>query len=399
MDDNTSAVPAAHAKSRPGQSLLKSTPGKSLKLTPGQSLLKSTPGQSLLKSTPGQSLLKSTPGQSLLKSTPGQSLLKPRNPAGSTAKVNEEEEEEPYLIVSPLKVRPESVQRKSVCAVAVCKKPYPPGTKFHAFPRDKAQSKLWEIACKRQDKFKPENARVCSQHFSPQAYERNLKFEKKHNRLRLELKKGAVPTLKLHPNQTPTGISARDKRYSRRIKLDETEQEQEDEVENFPEVASTQDDYQEAPQSSRSMLEADVRRLQDKVTIQDKKIADLQRKVNTLQKRLRRQKVKNAPKMSAKARTKMAQEVVQQRFSWSKQQLELLSGKKRTRWSSEDIVLGLTMRGISRRLYQFLRSKKLLPLPSLATLRQHVKDFKCLPGFQEDVLQGNIFTKRFSHFC
>jgi len=64
-----------------------------------------------------------------------------------------------------------------------------------------------------------------------------------------------------------------------------------------------------------------------------------------------------------------------------------LNGNKRARhWSQQDIIDGLILRGFSRRAYQYLRKKKLLPLPGISTLSAWIKNFKCRPGLQSDLL-------------
>ncbi len=302
-----------------------------------------------------------------------------------------QEDKQGYIIVSPVKAIPTSVQKKSVCAVAICTPPYPPGTKFHTFPKNKDLSKQWEVACKRQDKFKPEKAHICSQHFSPEAYERDVKFEEKHKRLRLVLKKDAVPTRKLLPGQASGPMSARGKRQHKK-KLASTTHDDEEVLHEMPHLSDNED---EAPLPT-STPEMHIKRLEDLVEDKDKEIKELKMKVRMLQQTIRRKdrakaKAKQSkPVLGPKKKLQVAKEVVKAKFNWTEQQLDLLSKKTKTHWTSEDIVMGLTMRGVSRRLYQYLRQKKLLPLPSLASLREHIQGFKCLPGIQKDILQGEM---------
>ena len=49
-------------------------------------------------------------------------------------------------------------------------------------------------------------------------------------------------------------------------------------------------------------------------------------------------------------------------------------------FSEEDMCLALTIRGFSKKGYEYLRNKKIIPLPSLSTLQRHIKDFKLAPG-------------------
>ena len=54
-------------------------------------------------------------------------------------------------------------------------------------------------------------------------------------------------------------------------------------------------------------------------------------------------------------------------------------------WDTKDIELALTLRSINRRSYNFLRKKKLLPLPADTTLKQHFKHFKISEGYLESI--------------
>lgn len=81
------------------------------------------------------------------------------------------------------------------CAVAPCKNTGRNNSEviYHTFPKDKQIQNEWIARCKRKDKINVRNARVCSAHFLPEDYERDLKNEL----LGLPLKKlrtGAIPS-------------------------------------------------------------------------------------------------------------------------------------------------------------------------------------------------------------
>ncbi len=86
-------------------------------------------------------------------------------------------------------------------------------------------------------------------------------------------------------------------------------------------------------------------------------------------------------------------------------QSKIILGKKKQprMWTQEDIVDGLVLRSFSKRSYQYLRKKDLLPLPGLTTLRRWVKNFTCYPGIQEDVLKvlssklSGVLPENFRH--
>jgi hypothetical protein len=75
---------------------------------------------------------------------------------------------------------------KNTCAVAVCHSPYGPEISFHRFPKDSKSRKEWIIQCRRDGKFNPETAKVCSKHFDPSDIETLSNG-------RRSLKKGSVP--------------------------------------------------------------------------------------------------------------------------------------------------------------------------------------------------------------
>lgn len=102
---------------------------------------------------------------------------------------------------------PSSVQRRT-CAIATCKGPYPDGTSFHRFPRDKDRLKAWIVACKRADSVNVKTAVVCSKHFVAKDFLKNSKkaiiegFSWKR-----KLTDTAVPSLDL-PGQKPLSDSS-----------------------------------------------------------------------------------------------------------------------------------------------------------------------------------------------
>ncbi len=296
-----------------------------------------------------------------------------------------EEEEEKVLHISPPKARPRSVQKKSVCAVACCQPPYPPGTSFHRFPKkDKNLAAVWAQACKRQDTFKPENSRICSQHFDRNQFEQRKRSEILYGKYELRLKKTATPTLFLHPTKmlTDQGTSDREIRLRKRDLARELEEEEKKEKE--PDVNNNLP-IQVTPEEKLKMLE-------DKVQSQEKVISDLRKKIKSVQrKNCRLRHKKKVPTLSAAKKVEVARQILLEKFKWSPQQVDFfLKNKKQAQWSSDDLVMGLTLRAVSRKAYQILRRKRLLPLPSLSTLRDHVRHFKCQPGLQEDIMRGII---------
>ncbi|CAH1111454.1 unnamed protein product [Psylliodes chrysocephalus] len=95
------------------------------------------------------------------------------------------------------------------CAIASCKSNrltlMKAGVKliFHSFPKQNDSvsntiKKEWIKRCKRETKFNPLTATICSLHFTPDDYKRDLQNELLGLPLRRVLQKTAVPTLNLN---------------------------------------------------------------------------------------------------------------------------------------------------------------------------------------------------------
>ncbi len=262
---------------------------------------------------------------------------------------------------------------------------------MHRFPKDKDLAQQWLVACKRADKVNTATARVCSRHFKVQDFETSLKSKLMDNQVKLRLKRTSVPTVMLHPSQPPAAQSDRDSRQNTRQKkkLVEALTRQNDEELNPPDVISSEEEARELTPEEK------IKKLEEELAAKDELVGVLKRKLLAEQKknsRLRMSK-KKARKLSSPMKIKMAKELLPRKTNLSRKQVNFfLDGKKRSCWSSEDIVLGLTIRALSRKVYQLLRKRKLLPLPGLSTLRKHVKHFQCLPGILTDVLTGKVVS-------
>ena len=86
----------------------------------------------------------------------------------------------------------------ATCAVAMC--PSPKDCSYHNFPRDINRQKLWIKLCKRKDPINPKTARICSLHFKPEDFERDLRNELLNLPLRKILRLGSIPSLFLLPD-------------------------------------------------------------------------------------------------------------------------------------------------------------------------------------------------------
>lgn len=103
----------------------------------------------------------------------------------------------------------------TTCAVADCKNIAVSGTplSFHRFPRDSKTRKAWIVRCKRGDKLNPTTARICSEHFKPEDYEKDLLNKLLNLPQRKVLKKGAVPSV--FPNRNKKNESPNNSRQLR----------------------------------------------------------------------------------------------------------------------------------------------------------------------------------------
>ena len=314
------------------------------------------------------------------------------------------------------------------CAVAVCKTPHPPQTSLHKFPKDLDLRRKWTQACKRKHKFNVDSAIICSRHFSEDCFERDLRSELMQKKKAWLLKPGSIPTLNLLPKQSDVPEAEKSSRRERMQEKEKREVARElvkealssgghkrDEEEEEEEFSTADAPFPEEGPSTVAtafpVAAAGGERKEDKMRekevqvsppMEDKQvqcnengeITALKRRIKNLEMQLLREKrKKKATQMSAQERKKIARNILSEKTDLTTQQIEvLLTGKKKTRWQAEDIVLGLTLRALSRKAYEFLRRKNILPLPSLTTLRRYIKSFECRPGIQENIIQGRFFT-------
>ncbi|RZF41315.1 hypothetical protein LSTR_LSTR000029 [Laodelphax striatellus] len=102
------------------------------------------------------------------------------------------------------------------CAVAVCNNSrketrfFDKKIMYHRFPKDPLVSKQWAHCCRRADKyFNPQSAVMCSEHFTSDDYERDLKSELLKLPSKKILKPRAVPSLHLESDSSKTLLRER----------------------------------------------------------------------------------------------------------------------------------------------------------------------------------------------
>ena len=207
---------------------------------------------------------------------------------------------------------------------------------------------------------------------------------KNSKKIKMRLIKTAIPSVKLGPDQEETVISDRELRHRRRERqsLDnEMEAKRNDDIVISEIHIDTEDDHgHEQYENTQQMLEEKLHEKEEIIKRLRAKVKALKGKVRTLNRR-------KHPKMTDSKKKDMIRSFLRKNLNWTNQQAIKAFNKSQTRWSSEDIVLGLTLRAMSSRAYQFLRQKKVLPLPSMSTLRKHIKHFTCSPGILEEIFQ------------
>jgi hypothetical protein len=110
-----------------------------------------------------------------------------------------------------------------VCAVAICSNPKDDSILYHRFPKNKELRKKWIVACKREDQFNPSTSTVCSNHFLPTDYERDLRNELLGLPVKKRLRKDAFPTVYINPNSS-TKLSSVKIQEERRTRIEKREQ-------------------------------------------------------------------------------------------------------------------------------------------------------------------------------
>ncbi|XP_014257401.1 uncharacterized protein LOC106671095 [Cimex lectularius] len=93
------------------------------------------------------------------------------------------------------------------CGVAVCRNSYyttrdkEEAVSYFRFPKDPKLRKLWVSACRRKDSINPETSCVCSDHFYPEDFVRDMRVELGFAKRKKRLRPGSVPSRRLILNK------------------------------------------------------------------------------------------------------------------------------------------------------------------------------------------------------
>ncbi len=211
-------------------------------------------------------------------------------------------------------------------------------------------------------------AEVCGRHFKEEDFDRDLRSELLYGKRRKKLIRSAVPTQNLYSAEaTADNTTARQQRAEKR------------------EQQSTIHSLLSPPAQRPGQVDKGVQTDDEGIRAEN---ARLKQQLKALQQELDEVKQQKKQEFSQKEEVAIAKRVLA-KTAWSTEQISFfIDDKSKARWSSEDIVLGLTLRSQSRRMYQMLRKKRLIPLPGLETLRRYVSNFTCPPGTLDNVLKG-----------
>ncbi len=232
-------------------------------------------------------------------------------------------------------------------------------------------------ACKRKDSFNVATSRVCSRHFHKEDILRDLQAELLNITRKRRLRPDAIPKLQLLPGETVPEVTPRVKRQEERERgalvqtiLDESQPQVIPEVpgEKLQDksvqtqatnargqkmkskaclaVAFTANSECQTYPSQRSIsTETDADALQQENAALRERIKVLQRKISKAQ----RQKKKGKQISSANISKAKAIKICFKHLAWTPQQIKRAVEGKRVQWKKEDIVLGLTIRALSKK--------------------------------------------------
>ena len=303
------------------------------------------------------------------------------------------------------------------CAVRVCKNSADAkrDITFHICPTDQKFKEIWKQSCNRYEpSWNPKVFHVCSDHFSADSYERDLRSELLNLPPKKKLKTTAVPTVNLVEVQTQLPFSLdvyendiaqtenlpqdlqhstqpedlpEDLQHSNvqiRISLEDHKiiLKQKDE-----EIAKLKEEFAKLQQSSQKTIES----LQN----ENKSIQKLLNEANESVKTLTREKIyqdeQNKKGRNHKEISKAEkQRILEETFKGvlTKNQIEILLGKKNyAHWTDEELSMAFTLRYMGKKAYLYVKHKLRIPLPSLSKLHRWAAKLNIQPGSLQCVLE------------
>ena len=252
---------------------------------------------------------------------------------------------------------------------------------FFRFPQDPTLRQAWIHSCKRADFDRQtnfDNQRICSVHFCSEAFELDFREELTDSKRLTRLRPGSVPSLLLPSKSQEAGESrvSRARKRQRARELDDL-------LKQRPKRCSPEPDGKktELVRASTYVIpevrdcRVELVKLRTKVAMQGATIKHLKARVRMLL-RDRAKEPKKMPEISGGIGKYFTQAQIRRASH----------GKRKIKWKEEDVRSALTLRTISRKAYDYLRTVRGFPLPGMSTLRRWVKAVHCEPGILDSAI-------------
>lgn len=284
------------------------------------------------------------------------------------------------------------------CTVAVCNNSHSQtkekGISYFSFPKDPEIRRKWVHLCRRDGKWNPDSCSICSEHFLPEDFERDLKSELLNIPCRKKLKPIAIPSQNLSKstavcnNETSSdGLkSNRNERYVCR----ENKQLVDSLLapENISENSSLEN--QLFPPNNNETQTHQNEKIRELIEENNALKATLLRKNRILRNRsLKIRRLTNKDKRKRNRQAAVESKITEKlKTIFTQNQLDLLLGSKKiVRWTNEEISVALTLRYLGKRTYLYLKRKCHFPLPSLSTLNRWITNINVRKGFFGDIFR------------
>uniref|UniRef100_A0A182SVY3 THAP-type domain-containing protein n=1 Tax=Anopheles maculatus TaxID=74869 RepID=A0A182SVY3_9DIPT len=272
---------------------------------------------------------------------------------------------------------------------------------YHRFPANPQRLDQWLELCGLSKDIIPTLSYkfICSNHFEPECFERDLRAELLYGTKRITLKKDALPTIRVPKQQLKRKLTAADSceeddRQKRKVQVDKLlngEIPVTEEIVNPFRKRACEDSSSREPDKSdmtQSELLQRIEELEQQTMDQRKEITQLQRTIDSKTERINFAKAEmvNAA-ISLQELKDHANRHVNERIT------EILSGRfgdgqlatimagppdgsedtfLQVLWTEAELVQALKLRGISKEAYSFLRHQMHYPLPEDAQIERWI---------------------------
>lgn len=209
---------------------------------------------------------------------------------------------------------------------------------------------MWLQRCRVKPDFNLNSAKVCTDHFLPDDYERNFKEEMVNPLFKRKLKATAVPS------QLLEGVEVSIVDFINN----------EDGVCDIPERAEVRRVVDE-----NLLLKERYKKLMEEKELLFGRLTDYERKLNSKMKKFYAIKTQLNKLSQRSSFAKEQKNLLTQVFSQS--QINILLGKKKVLWSNDDMAMAFTLRQMgNKECYLYLKNTLNIPLPSLCCIQKWV---------------------------